>query len=322
MAKSNFYINPTTLALEREKRGFIYWLRRSGLYVLEGIVIGLLFFYLYFSFFPSPTEKRLIEQRNNMEAQLDILQEKQAQMDLVLEDLRQRDENLYRVLFGAEPIPFEVRSGLAHRMSYYEQVARTSNSDLLRQVMESSDSIEAKLYIQAKSLDEITDMARNQEIRMQNIPAIQPVLNKDMKRVASGYGVRIDPIYHIKKFHHGMDFSAPVGTEIYATGNGRVIYAGWKQGYGNTVVIDHGYGYTTVYAHCYKAVARKGQRVKRGDIIALVGNSGKSTGPHLHYEVRIKDKPVDPRNYYFYDLSPEEYDMMVQLSNNQGNMLD
>lgn len=157
---------------------------------------------------------------------------------------------------------------------------------------------------------------------MENIPAIQPVLNKDLKRLASGFGVRTDPVYHTRRMHTGLDFSAPVGTEVYATGNASVVFVGWRQGYGNTVELDHGFGYTTLYAHLYKALVRVGQKVKRGDIIALVGNTGKSVGPHLHYEVRIHQKPVDPKNYFFNDLSPEQYDEMVQLSNNYGQMLD
>ncbi len=157
---------------------------------------------------------------------------------------------------------------------------------------------------------------------MENLPAIQPVLNKDLKRMASGYGWRIDPVYHIRRFHEGMDFTAPVGTDIYATGNGTVVYSGWRQGYGETVEIDHGMGYATRYAHCSKRLVRVGQKVKRGDVIAKVGNTGKSTGPHLHYEVHSQGRPVDPRNFYFYDLSPEEYDEMVRLSSNMGNMMD
>jgi len=157
---------------------------------------------------------------------------------------------------------------------------------------------------------------------MENIPAIQPVLNKDLKRMASGYGWRVDPVYHVRRFHEGMDFTAPVGTDIFATGNGIVTYAGWRQGYGETIEIDHGFNYATRYAHCSKLLVRVGQKVKRGDVIALVGNTGKSTGPHLHYEVHYLGRPIDPRNYYFYDLSPEDYDKMVQISSNMGNMLD
>jgi murein DD-endopeptidase MepM/ murein hydrolase activator NlpD len=184
------------------------------------------------------------------------------------------------------------------------------------------DLLQKEMYVQSKSYDDIVQMAQTQEIRMENIPAIQPVLNKDLTRVASGYGMRIDPVYHVRKFHQGMDFTAPTGTEIFATGNAKVVFSGWKQGYGNTVILDHGYGYQTLYAHLYKSLVNVGQKVRRSDVIALVGNTGKSTGPHLHYEVRLHGKAVDPRNYYFYDLSPEDYDRMIQLSNNFGRMLD
>jgi murein DD-endopeptidase MepM/ murein hydrolase activator NlpD len=243
-------------------------------------------------------------------------------MQIVMTDLQQRDDNLYRVLFGAEPIPLSIRQGTKRKIEYYEQLSRMTNKQLSADLALKVDILEKEIYVQAKSYDEVLDMAKNQEIRMENIPAIQPVMNKDLKRVASGYGMRIDPVYHVRKFHQGMDFTAPTGTEVFATGNAKVKFAGWKQGYGNTVILDHGYGYETLYAHLYKALVRKGQKVRRSDIIALVGNTGKSTGPHLHYEVRLNGKPVDPRNYYFYDLSPEEYDQMIQLSNNFGQMLD
>ena len=156
---------------------------------------------------------------------------------------------------------------------------------------------------------------------MENIPAIQPVLNRDLTRMASGYGWRVDPVYGTRRFHEGMDFTAPTGTDVYATGNGRIIEAGWRQGYGNCILVDHGFGYRTLYAHLHKILKKSGN-VKRGDIIGLVGSTGKSTGPHLHYEVHYHGRPVDPRNFYFQDLSPEEYDRMVQMANNAGNMLD
>ena len=197
-----------------------------------------------------------------------------------------------------------------------------TNSQLAADLALKVDVLQKELYVQAKSYEEVLDLTRQQEIRMENIPAIQPVLNKDLKRLASGFGVRTDPVYHTRRMHTGLDFSAPVGTEVYATGNASVVFVGWRQGYGNTVELDHGYGYTTLYAHLYKALVRVGQKVKRGDIIALVGNTGKSVGPHLHYEVRIHQQPVDPKNYFFNDLSPEQYDEMVQLSNNYGQMLD
>lgn len=317
-----FQINPKTLELEQVEHGRLYWLRRSGLYILGGIVIGIIFLFLFLTFFPSPREKQLLNEKQALQAQLEMLNRQADQMQLVLTDLQQRDDNLYRVLFGAEPIPLSIRQGAQRKISYYEQITSMTNNQLAADLTLKVDVLEKELYVQSKSYDEIIEMAKTREIRMENIPAIQPVLNKDLTRVASGYGVRIDPVYHVRKFHQGMDFTAPIGTEVFATGNARVSFVGWRQGYGNTVILDHGFGYQTVYAHLYKSLVRKGQKVRRYDIIALVGNTGKSTGPHLHYEVRLNDRPVDPRNYYFYDLSPEEYDQMIQLSNNFGQMLD
>lgn len=322
MAKKTYKINPKTLAMEQVEQGLGYWLRQTGIYILAGIILGVLFLFLFLTFFPSPREKQLLREKESMQSQLEILNQQVDQMQIVMTDLQQRDDNLYRVLFGAEPIPLSIRQGTQHKIDYYDSIAAMTDNQLAAELTQKVDMLEKELYTQAKSYDEVLEMAKNQEIRMENIPAIQPVMNKDLKRVASGYGMRIDPVYHVRKFHQGMDFSAPIGTEIYATGNAKVKFSGWKQGYGNTVILDHGFGYETLYAHLYKSLVRKGQKVRRSDIIALVGNTGKSTGPHLHYEVRLNGKPVDPRNYYFYDLSPEEYDQMLQLSNNFGQMLD
>lgn len=320
--KKKYKINPDTLVLEQVEHGLRYWLRQTGIYIFGGIVLGVIFLYLFLVFFPSPREKQLLREKEAMEAQLTHLHQQVDQMQIVMTDLQQRDDNLYRVLFGAEPIPMSIRQSTQRKIAYYEELASMTNSQLSADLALKVDVLEKEMYVQAKSYDDILEMAKNQEIRMENIPAIQPVMNKDLKRVASGYGMRIDPVYHVRKFHQGMDFTAPTGTEVFATGNAKVKFTGWKQGYGNTVILDHGFGYETLYAHLYKSLVRKGQKVRRSDIIALVGNSGKSTGPHLHYEVRLNGKPVDPRNYYFYDLSPEEYDQMIQLSNNFGQMLD
>ena len=321
-AKKKYKINPETLAMEQVESGLGYWLRQTGIYILSGIVLGVVFLYLFLVFFPSPREKQLLREKEAMQSQMETLNRQVDQMQIVMTDLQQRDDNLYRVLFGSEPIPLNIRQGTQRKISYYEEIAQMTNSQLSADLSLKVDVLEKELYVQAKSYDEVLELAKTQEIRMENIPAIQPVLNKDLKRVASGYGVRIDPVYHVRKFHQGMDFTAPTGTEVFATGNAKVSFVGWKQGYGNTVILDHGFGYQTLYAHLFKALVRKGQKVRRSDIIALVGNTGKSTGPHLHYEVRLHGKPVDPRNYYFYDLSPEEYDQMIQLSNNFGQMLD
>jgi murein DD-endopeptidase MepM/ murein hydrolase activator NlpD len=320
--KKKYRINPQTLAMEQVEHGFRYWLRQTGNYIFAGIVIGVLLLFVLLTFFPSPREKQLKKEKDSLHAQLEVLSHQVDQMQIVMTDLQQRDDNLYRVLFGAEPIPLHIRQGAQRKIDYYEQIAQMTNNELAADLTLKVDLLQKEMYVQAKSYDDVVEMAKNQEIRMENIPAIQPVMNKDLKRVASGYGMRIDPVYHVRKFHQGMDFTAPTGTEIFATGNAKVVFSGWKQGYGNTVILDHGFGYQTLYAHLYKSLVHEGQKVRRSDVIALVGNTGKSTGPHLHYEVRLHGKPVDPRNYYFYDLSPEEYDKMIQLSNNFGQMLD
>lgn len=320
--RRHYRINPETLQLEHIEHGFRYWLRRSGGYILGGICIGILFFYVFLYFFPSPREAALIQYNKNLTAQLELMNKQVDQMQVVMSDMAQRDDHLYRAILGAEPIPLSTRLGATQQVSYYDSIARMTNVQLASEVQRKVDILEKEMYVQARSYEEIVELAKNQEVRMENIPAIQPVLNKDLKRMASGYGWRVDPVYHIRRFHEGMDFSAPIGTEIFATGNSTVIFAGWKQGYGQTVDLDHGFGYSTRYAHCSKLLVRPGQKVKRGDVIALVGNTGKSVGPHLHYEVHYQGRPVDPRNFYFYDLSPEDYDKMVQLSSNMGNMLD
>lgn len=320
--KHKYRINPETLALERIEHGIVFWLKRSGQYILVGLLLGVVFFFVFFMIFPSPREKQLMAQKESLEAQMQIMDQKVNQMQVVMTDMAQRDDNLYRVLFGAEPIPLAVRQGATNKISYYEDLSKMTNSQLAADLQLKVDVLEREIYAQANSFNEIVEMAKSQEAMMDNIPAIQPILNKDLKHVASGWGFRIHPIYHTRKFHYGMDFSAKTGTDVFATGNAKVVYSGWRQGYGNMVMLDHGYGYQTLYAHLFKSLVRVGQKVQRGDVIALVGNTGASVGPHLHYEVHKDGRPVDPRNYYFNDLNPEEYDKMVQMSNNFGQTFD
>lgn len=316
-----YIFNPVTLAMEQVETTARDVIRRITWPILIGLISGVGLFFLFVMIFPSPREKQLLERYDNLRAQTKLLDEQVDRMQLVLNDLQMRDDNLYRALLQAEPIPMNVRLGAARPAAYYDSIASQTNWQLSAELTRKLDIIENELYMQAKSYEEIIDYARNQEIRMENIPAIQPVLNKDLTRMASGYGWRVDPVYGTRRFHEGMDFTAPTGTDVYATGNGRIIEAGWQQGYGNRIVIDHGFGYHTLYAHLHKILKRSGT-VHRGDVIGLVGSTGKSTGPHLHYEVHYHGAPVDPRNYYFQDLSPEDYDRMVQMSSNAGNMLD
>lgn len=320
--KKKFRFNPETLNYEQIEHTFSYKLKRFFMYILTGVFAGIIFFFAFIYLVESPREKQLIRENKKMLAQYKILDRQLDEYQAILSDIQQRDDNLYRVIFQADPIPLSVRRSITPNAEYYDNLLKETNSQIIVFTTQKLNEIRKQLYVQSRSLDEVVDLVKENETRLAHIPAIQPVLNKDLRRVASGYGWRVDPVYGTRRHHNGMDFSAPVGAEVFATGNGTIKRIGWQQGFGNMIEIDHGYGYTTVYAHLSKIHVKKGQKVNRADIIGLVGNTGKSTGPHLHYEVRYKDKVQNPQNFYFLDLSPEEYDLMVQLSNNAGQMFD
>lgn len=322
MAKKKFYFNPDTLSYEETDHTFLYKLKRILFHLFSGASLGVVFFFIFVSLVKSPEEKQLLQERNRLQAQYKLLERGMDEVYEVLVDLQQRDDNLYRVVFQADPIPYSIRRSGAGNPDYYKQLLDMTGSQIAVNTTKKYDALKRQLYIQSKSYDDLVLLAQNQERFLQHIPAIQPILNKDLTRTASGFGWRIDPVYRTRRFHEGMDFTAPIGTEIFATGNGTVSFAGWRQGYGNTVMIDHGFNYVTLYGHMHRIYVRRGQKVTRGEVIGEVGNTGKSTGPHLHYEVHFRGKPTNPQNYYFLDLSPEEYDQMVQLSNNAGQMFD
>ncbi|MDL2290277.1 M23 family metallopeptidase [Paludibacteraceae bacterium OttesenSCG-928-F17] len=320
--KKKFRFNPDTLNYEQIEHTFGYRVKLFFRYALTGIFAGVLFFFIFNYIIQSPREKQLRRANNQLLAQYKILDRQLDEYQTILSDIQQRDDNLYRVIFQAEPIPLSVRTSITPNIEYYENLQKQTNAQIIVATTKKLNEIKKQLYVQSKSFDEVVELTKENETRLAHIPAIQPVLNKDLRRVASGYGWRVDPVYGTRRHHNGMDFSAPIGTDVFATGNGQIVNAGWQQGFGNTVEIDHGFGYLTVYAHLSKVNVRKGQKVSRGDVIGLVGNTGKSTGPHLHYEVHYKGKIMNPQNYYFLDLSPEEYDLMVELSNNSGQMFD
>jgi murein DD-endopeptidase MepM/ murein hydrolase activator NlpD len=320
--KPKFRYNPDTLSYEKVRVTFWGVLRRIGLFLLTGVCLGVAFFFLYVHFVESPREKQLSAENARLKSQYKLLERRMDDLQLLLSDLQQRDDNLYRVILQADPIPDGVRHSALGNNSRYDDFADMMNATLLTEATKRVDDLAKQIYIQSQSYDEVVKLVKVNDQKLRCIPAIQPVLNKNLKRMASGYGWRIDPVYHTRRFHAGMDFTAPTGTDVYVTGDGVVESAGWRQGYGNCITVDHGFGYTTLYAHLHKIKVKKGQRLTRSEIIAEVGNTGKSTGPHLHYEVRFHDKPVDPRNYYFLDLSPEQYDEMIQLSQNAGQMFD
>tara|TARA_B110000879_G_scaffold82367_1_gene114355 strand:- start:1204 stop:2049 length:846 start_codon:yes stop_codon:yes gene_type:complete len=278
---------------------------------------------IFFQFFDSPKEKRLNREINALTSQYEIVEDKLRQVELVLDDVQNRDDNIYRVIFEADPIPKSIRKAGYGGVNRYENLKGFSNSDLIINTSEKIDQISKQLYIQSKSFDDIIELAKNKSDMLAALPAIQPVSNKNLSRMASGYGYRIHPIYKTRKLHTGMDFSAKSGTPIYATGDGKVSKVKRsRRGYGNHVMIDHGYGYKTLYAHMKKYAVKKGQKVKRGEVIGYVGNTGTSVAPHLHYEVHKDGRKINPVNFYFNDLNAEEYEKMLEISSQNNQSFD
>lgn len=320
--KTYYLYNPTTLSYERvypSTKDRIFSILR---HLSTGIAYGVGAFFALSYLIDSPKEALLVKENKLLQTQFEILSLRLNDALDVLSDIQQRDENLYRAIFQAESIPESIRKSGFGGTNRYEHLSNLPNSDLIIATTKKMDILRKQLYVQSNSLEELINMGKTQEERLMCIPSIQPISNKDLTRTASGYGMRIDPIYRTPRFHAGMDFSAKVGTEIYATGNGVVTFAGWKQGYGNCLTIDHGFGYKTLYGHMQKFKARVGQKVKRGEVIGFVGNTGKSTGAHLHYEVIVRGKNDNPAKYYFMDLTPEEYDRMIQIAENHGQVMD
>lgn len=290
--------------------------------IVSGIFFALITWYVSQNFLASPKEKQQQRELAQLKLQYNLLNKRVDEMQDVMEDVQYRDDNIYRVIFEADPIPSNIRKSGRGGVNRYLHLDNYDNSNLVIETTKRLDQLEKQLYVQSKSFDEVYNMAIQKEKMLASIPAIQPVANKDLKRMASGFGRRIHPVYKTEMMHWGMDFSAPVGTEIYATGNGVIKIAKYQKGYGKHIVIDHGYGYETFYAHMSQFKARVGQKIKRGEIIGYVGNTGTSTAPHLHYEVHKNSRKLNPVNFYFNDLSPEEYDKMLELSSATNQSFD
>lgn len=320
--KTYFLYNPKTLTYERVYPSFKQKMFGVIRHLSIGIVIGVGLFFGITYLFESPLEKQLRKENKLLQTQYEVLSLRLNSALEVLDDIQERDENLYRAIFQAESIPISVRKSGFGGIDRYEHLTSLSNPDLVISTTRKMDMLSKQLYVQSNSLNELVDIGKSQEERLKCIPAIQPVSNKDLTRLASGYGMRIDPIYRTPKFHAGMDFTAKKGTDVYATGNGKITFAGWRQGYGNCIIVNHGFGYETLYGHLDKIKTRVGKTVTRGEIIGTVGNTGKSTGNHLHYEVMVRGKNDNPAKYYFMDLTPEEYERMIQLADSRGQVMD
>jgi septal ring factor EnvC (AmiA/AmiB activator) len=323
MSKVKYRFNKKSLTFDRVHTTFRKRLLYFFTHFSTGIVFAAVVLLVAYNFLDSPKEKAQKREIEEMKLQYRILNDQLDRVSVVLKDLQERDDNIYRVIFEAEPISPTVRDAGIGGIDRYEKLKAYSNSELLVETNQKMDRILGKLYVQSKSFDEVFQMARNKEKMLASLPAIQPVKNKDLRRVGSYFGTRMDPFYKVRKFHEGIDFTAPVGTEIYATGNGTVAEAGRSAGgYGNQVVIDHGYTYRTVYAHLSRIFVRPGQKVFRGQVIGYVGNTGKSTAPHLHYEVRKNGFPVNPIYFFFNDLTPEQFDQMLVMSAQPSQTMD
>lgn len=316
MSSVKYYYDPETLSYRQittskstTAKYFFGFLLASGLF-------GFLFVFVGSYYFESPKEKALNRELQNMDLQYTILNQKMNDIESVLQNIEERDNAIYRLYFEANPIPEAQRTQGFGGVNRYSKFEGYKNSDLIASTHKRLDVLQKRIVIQSKSLDEITNLAKDKENFLARIPAIQPIKNEDLTRMASGYGYRTDPFTKIRKFHYGMDFTAPRGTPIYASGDGIVKRVDSRSsGYGRHIRIDHGYGYVSLYAHLYKYNVRRNQKVKRGDIIGFVGSSGRSQAPHLHYEIFKEKRRINPLNFYYGNLTSEEFnDLLIKAS--------
>jgi murein DD-endopeptidase MepM/ murein hydrolase activator NlpD len=323
MARFKYKFNPLTLNFEKISYGIRDYFITGLRYLFAGLVLGGIGVVLYASFFKDPQTSRLEREIKFLENQIEDLNNEIDTLEQFAIDLQDRDDNVYRTIFGAEPFPDHMRRGGVGGSDRYKNLKGYESSEDIIETKKRIGRLERMMVAQSKSYQEVYKLAQAQGEMLQSIPAIQPVANTDLKRIASGFGYRIHPIYKIAKMHAGLDFSAEIGTEIYATGDGTIEAVDSKlSGYGHHVVIQHGYGYETLYAHMSKVSVRQGEKVTRGQVIGYVGNTGTSTGPHLHYEVIKNGTKVDPAFYFYNDITPEQYEDLLQRAANANQSFD
>ncbi len=293
------------------------------MFILASAIFGFIFVFIASQYVESPKERALKRELQNMQLQYGILNKKMQHAETVLENIEDRDNNIYRVYFEANPIPEEQRRAGFGGINRYKKLEGYDNSKLIIESSKRLDILQKQIVVQSKSLDEIAKLAEEKEKLLAAIPAIQPVNNKDLTRMASGYGMRSDPFTKARKMHWGMDFTAPRGTPIYASGDGVVVRAdAGAAGYGRHIRIDHGYGYTSLYAHLYKYNVKRNQKVKRGDLIGFVGSTGRSQAPHLHYEIFKDGNRINPINFYYGSLTAEEFAELLERASLENQSLD
>ena len=323
MAKIRYQFNTNSLKIEKVQVTMKERIKRIASSMAFGLVFGVVVIVLAYNFMRSPREKVLLNELEQYKLQYKIMNDRLDKVQKVLADVQDRDDNIYRVIFEAEPVPSEVRKAGFGGVDRYEHLEGLANSKIIVNTAKRLDEITSQLVVQSKSYDDVFKLAKNKEKLIASIPAIQPVDFHDLRRIGSLFGYRTDPFYKVTKFHEGIDFTAAVGSPIYATGDGVVSEAEYNSGgYGNKIIINHGYSYETVYAHLSRIKVKVGQRVKRGEIIGLMGNTGKSTAPHLHYEVHKAGVPMNPIYFFFNDITPAEYQAMIEMSSKPSQTLD
>jgi murein DD-endopeptidase MepM/ murein hydrolase activator NlpD len=323
MPNSRYKFNPESLSFDKIRLGLGALLLRGLAYFVGSLLIALVYYVIFAAFFDSPKEKALLREIDQLTLQYDMVHREMDNLEKVIDQLQETDDNLYRTIFEAEPIPATLREGGVGGINRYKELEGFENSSIVIETTKKLDKLRKQIYVQSKSFDDLIALAMRKEEMLRSIPAIMPISNKDLTRTASGFGLRIHPIYKIIKFHAGMDFTAPSGTDVYVTGDGTVASViSSKRGLGNHLIINHGFGYVSIYAHLDGFNVRAGQKVRRGDIIGFVGSTGLSLAPHLHYEIKLNGTNVDPVNYYFNDLTPEEYEKMIEIASKTGQSFD
>tara|TARA_R110000868_G_scaffold196650_1_gene442636 strand:- start:16588 stop:17559 length:972 start_codon:yes stop_codon:yes gene_type:complete len=323
MSKVKYYYDPESLSYRKIERKKKTTIKYASMFILASALFGFMFVFIASQFVESPKEKAYKRELQNAQLQFQLLNRKMDQAETVLTNVADRDNNIYRVYFEANPIPDEQRKAGFGGINRYKNLEGFDNSELIIASSKRLDILQKQIVVQSKSLDEIAKLAEDKEKLLVAIPAIQPVKNEDLKRMASGYGMRSDPFTKIRKMHWGMDFSAPKGTPVYATGDGVVVRADDRAtGYGNHIEIDHGYGYTSLYAHLYKYNVKKNQKVRRGELIGFVGSTGRSEAPHCHYEVHKDGERINPINFYYGSLTAEEFNILLEHASLENQSLD